>query len=317
MQLIQLDIKISWSRKDTKRYKMDNEIILFDRLNVIRDVIKFHGEDNFYLSYSGGKDSTVLHYLLDDALPNNRIPRVFVDTGIEYDAIKEFVYAMKDNDERIQIIKPTQNIKLVLTKYGYPFKSKEHSQVVSTYQNSGMCHTIDRYLSGNRQKYTCPKILRYQFTPGFNIKVSKKCCQKLKKEPFAKWQKTNDRPIAITGMMASEGGQRSSIASCIITDKDGSLKKFHPLLKVSEEWEQWYINQRNIKLCKIYYPPYSFDRTGCKGCPFALHLQEMLEVMSRLMPNERKQCEILWAPVYAEYRRLGYRLDKDEQLRLF
>lgn len=31
-----------------------------------------------------------------------------------------------------------------------------------------------------------------------------------------------------------------------------------------------------------------------------------------LFPNERKQCEIIWKPVYAEYRRLGYRLRKDD-----
>lgn len=297
---------------------MDNDLILFDCLNVIRDVVKLHGEENFYLSFSGGKDSTVLHYLLDEALSNNRIPRVFVDTGIEYDAIKEFVFAMQANDERIQIIKPTQNVKLVLTKYGYPFKSKEHSHVLATYQHSGLGKAVRVYLGEEGYKArTCPQILKYQFENIFRLKISDKCCQKLKKEPFKIWQKENNKSITITGMMASEGGQRAGIASCIITDKDGSLKKFHPLLKVTEEWEQWYIQQRDIKLCKLYYPPYSFDRTGCKGCPFALRLQEQLEIMGRLMPNERKQCEILWAPVYAEYRRLGYRLSKGEQLKLF
>ncbi len=55
----------------------------------------------------------------------------------------------------------------------------------------------------------------------------------------------------------------------------------------------------------------------CKGCPFALHLQDELENMARLLPNERKQCEILWKPVYEEYRRIGYRLDKYEQGKLF
>ena len=38
---------------------MDNELTLFDRLNVIRDVVKKYGEDQFYISFSGGKDSTV------------------------------------------------------------------------------------------------------------------------------------------------------------------------------------------------------------------------------------------------------------------
>ena len=70
---------------------MDNELILFDRLEVIRLTIEKYGEDNFYLSFSGGKDSTVVHHLLDMAVPGNRIPRVFSNTGIEYNAIVEYV----------------------------------------------------------------------------------------------------------------------------------------------------------------------------------------------------------------------------------
>lgn len=69
----------------------ENEFILADRLGVIRDTIAKYGEDNFYLSFSGGKDSTVVHHLLDMALPDNKIPRVFSNTGIEYNAIVEFV----------------------------------------------------------------------------------------------------------------------------------------------------------------------------------------------------------------------------------
>lgn len=69
----------------------ENEFLLQDRLNVIRDTINKYGEENFYLSFSGGKDSTVVHHLLDMALPENRIPRVFSNTGIEYNAIVEIV----------------------------------------------------------------------------------------------------------------------------------------------------------------------------------------------------------------------------------
>ena len=70
---------------------MDNDLILWDRLEVIKTTIQKYGEENFYLSFSGGKDSTVVHHLLDMALPDNKIPRVFSNTGIEYNAIVEFV----------------------------------------------------------------------------------------------------------------------------------------------------------------------------------------------------------------------------------
>lgn len=295
---------------------MDNELTLFDRINVIRDVIRKYGEDQFYISFSGGKDSTVLHYLIDEALPGNRIPRVYADTGIEYNAVKEFVKELQAKDDRIQIIKPSVNIKQMLERDGYPFKNKQHSHVLAVYQHSGMGNTVKQYLYDNRGKFNCPNTLKYQFSEAFHLKVSEKCCQRMKKEPFKRWEKENGRYIALTGMMASEGGLRESIQYCIITDKDGKLKKFHPLLKVSEEWENWYVDERNIKLCKLYYPPYIFKRTGCKGCPYALGLQEQLEVMYTLMPEEYRQCELIWKPVYDEYRRIGYRLKKNIQTKL-
>lgn len=295
---------------------MDHELTLFDRLNVIRDIIRKYGEDQFYISFSGGKDSTVLHYLIDEALPGNNIPRVYADTGIEYNDVKAFVKELQAKDDRIQIIKPSVNIKRMLERDGYPFKNKQHSRILAVYQHSGVGNTVKQYLYDNRGKFNCPKALKYQFSEAFHLKVSEKCCQRMKKEPFQRWEKENGRSIALTGMMSSEGGLRESIQSCIITDKDGKLKKFHPLLKVSEEWENWYIQERNIRLCKLYYPPYNFKRTGCKGCPYALGLQEQLEVMYTLMTEEYRQCELIWKPVYDEYRRIGYRLKKNIQTKL-
>lgn len=75
--------------------------------------------------------------------------------------------------------------------------------------------------------------------------------------------------------------------------------------------------EREIVLSSLYYPPYNFQRTGCKGCPFAPELQQELDTMHYLLPEEEKQCEYLWAPVYAEYRRIGYRLRTNEQKELF
>lgn len=298
---------------------MDYELLLFDRLNVIKDTINKYGEENFYLSFSGGKDSTILHYLIDMALPNNRIPRVFINTGIEYNDIVKFVKELASKDDRFVILKPTKPIKQVLEKYGYPFKSKEHSLYVSVYQNKGTeSKTIQRYLnpSKKRQSFGCPSILKYQFEKDFNIKISNQCCYKLKKEPVNKWAKQNNKSIVITGMRKVEGGTRKNL-DCIIT-KNGKAVKFHPLAVVDDEWENEFIKRNNIQLCKLYYPPFNFDRTGCKGCPFALKLQEQLYTMSMFLPNERKQCEMIWKPIYEEYRRLGYRLRKDNgQMNIF
>lgn len=298
---------------------MDNELLLFDRINVIKDTITKYGEENFYLSFSGGKDSTVVHYLLDQALPNNKIPRVFINTGIEYQMIVDFVKKLALNDSRFVILQPSQPIKPTLEKYGYPFKSKQHAHNVKVFQNSGVGLSIKRYLGiiESNTKFRCPKSLLYQFTNDFKIKLSDSCCRKLKKEPIGKWEKANNRHIAITGMRNSEGGERASIKGCILTDKNGNVKRFHPLIKVDDNWENWLIENKNIDLCSLYKEPYNFKRTGCKGCPFSLDLQKQLEIMDMYLPNERKQCEMIWQPVYQEYRRIGYRLKKSDQIKLF
>lgn len=298
---------------------MDNELLLYDRIEVIKATNqKYDLENNAYLSFSGGKDSTILHYLLDMALPNNRIPRVFIDTGIEYQMIRDFVLGLAKTDDRFIILKPTQNIKQMLEKYGYPFKSKQHAHNLMVYQHSGIGLSVKRYLGiiESNTKFRCPKMLEYQFTPEFKLKCSDNCCRKMKKEPIKKWEKANNRHIAITGMRNSEGGERASIKGCILTDKSGNITKFHPLIKVNDEWEKWIVEERHIELAKVYLPPYNFKRTGCKGCPFSLDLQEQLEIMELYMPNERKQCEYIWKPVYDEYRRLNYRLKKVEKVKL-
>lgn len=296
---------------------MDNEWLLFDRMEKIKQIINLYGEDKFYISFSGGKDSTVLHHLVDMALPNNEIPRVFSNTGIEYNMILEFVKNQAISDNRFKIIIPKKNIKNMLENVGYPFKSKQHSHIVGIFQRSGKSLSVRKYLKeveGNNV-IRCPKILQYQFTDNFNIKLSDKCCYELKKKPFKQWEKENNKTIAITGMRTEEGGQRMGM-NCIVMDKDKNIIKFHPLSVVSNEWEEWFIKKYNIELCELYYPPYNFERTGCKGCPFALHLQEQLDLMEKLLPNERKQCEFIWQPVYEEYRRIGYRLKPYKQMKL-
>lgn len=298
------------------------ELMLFDRIEVIKQANKKYDlENNAYISFSGGKDSTVLHYLMDMALPNNRIPRVFINTGIEYLDIVRFVKELAEKDERFVMITPNKPIKSVLERYGYPFKSKEHSLRVDQFNKGTNSNYIAKYITGyekngKESKFRFPKTLLYQFEEKGRYNYSNLCCQELKKKPAHQWSVKNKRPIIITGMLNEEGGNRARLG-CVITDKKGKMKKFHPLIKVTGEWEDEFIKQNGISLCRLYKPPFGFKRTGCKGCPFSLDLQEQLTTMEIYLPAEKKQCEMIWKPVYDEYRRIGYRLNKNEQLKLF
>lgn len=135
----------------------------------------------------------------------------------------------------------------------------------------------------------------------------------MKEKPLAKWQKENNIKHKMTAIMKDEGGRREQ-GKCKTLTK-GKLT-FNPLFVVTKDWENWFISKYNVKLAKLYYEPYNFERTGCKGCPFAINLQKQLETMELYLPAERKQCEIIWKPIYDEYRRIGYRLKKTEQLKL-
>lgn len=192
----------------------DNELLEIDRIEKIRSINKLYDlEKNAYLSFSGGKDSTVLHYLLDLALPGNKIPRVFINTGIEYEYIVDFVKQLEQKDSRIQIVNSGVNIKKMLEIEGYPFKSKEHSLKVGEYQKGSRAKSTVYYkeMSG-KSKFACPKCLLYQYEDNFKLKLSNKCCYRLKKDIIHKWEKENNRTIAMTGMLAEEGGQRANIA---------------------------------------------------------------------------------------------------------
>lgn len=292
----------------------DNELILQDRLEKIKQTIEKYGEENFYISFSGGKDSTVLSALVDMACPGNKIPRVYSNTGIELNMIRDFVYEMQKTDDRIVIIKPERPIKKMLEEKGYPFKSKAHSVYVERYKKLGKCKSVAQYLGERDDKdpwspfVSCPKKLKYQFTPEYSMNISDKCCEELKEKPLDKWKKENNRSYSIIGIMKDEGGRRVNATCLAFTGK--KLKSFQPLVPITKAWEDWFIKVFDVKICDIYKPPYNFKRTGCKGCPFAKDLQHELDVLEDFFPNERKQCEAIWKPVYDEYRRIGYRLKK-------
>lgn len=82
------------------------------------------GVDGVYVSFSGGKDSTVLLTIARQMYPD--IKAVFVDTGLEYPEIRQFVRTW----DNVEWLKPKKTFKQVINDYGYPFISKEVSERV-------------------------------------------------------------------------------------------------------------------------------------------------------------------------------------------
>ena len=304
------------SEADIQRYfDLGNADLLKQRIESCRDVFEEYGIDNFCISYSGGRDSNVTSELIDLAVPGNRIPRVFMHTGIELNSVVDFVKKRSQVDSRIHIISPQVGIKKSLEVDGYPFKSKMHSKKVNLYRRQGITQGVYKYIYGdgnpNHYKFLCPEKLKYQFTPENKLKISMECCINMKEKPLQRWQKIMGRGIGITGMRQAEEGSRANVKCLSMRRNEKVPRFFNPLSICDDTFVEWMIRTYEIELPSVYYPPYNFERTGCKGCPFNRNLQKELDILEEYFPKERKQCEIIWKPVYDEYRRLGYRLRKD------
>ena len=83
-----------------------------------------HFDGDVFVSFSGGKDSTVLAHLVHDIYPD--VPLVFSNTGLEYPEIQSFARKMG-----AEFIRPKMTFSEVLSKYGYPIISKETAEAIN------------------------------------------------------------------------------------------------------------------------------------------------------------------------------------------
>lgn len=117
----------------------------------IRNWVDEFGEDGVYLSFSGGKDSTVLGHIIREVCGYKNIPFVFVDVPTQYPELKEFAQTF----DNLVILKPKISFADVCEKYGFPLISKEVSESVygaKRYLTSLMADgTLDRQTDGNHR----------------------------------------------------------------------------------------------------------------------------------------------------------------------
>ena len=80
-----------------------------------------HFDGQVYVSFSGGKDSTVLKHIVDSIYSD--VPAVFVNTGLEYPEIQNFVKQIKSGkydcfNSDVEIVRPEMRFDEVIKKYG-------------------------------------------------------------------------------------------------------------------------------------------------------------------------------------------------------
>ena len=237
----------------------------------------FGGE--VYVSFSGGKDSTVLLHLVRSLFPE--VPAVFVDTGLEYPEIREFV----KSTENVTWLRPKFTFKEVVEKYGYPTISKEQSQYIYQYKTAKSEKTKDTRLNGN--KYGRGRISE-KWKPFLesSIKISDNCCNIMKKTPSKEYEEKTGK-VPFIGTMAEESKLRQSNwvrYGCNSFETERKTSKPLSFWKEEDIWE--YIKKYNVPYSKIY--DMGYKRTGCTACLFGIHLEKdknRLQLMKKTHPK--------------------------------
>ena len=225
-----------------------------------------------YVSFSGGKDSTVLLDICRRFVSRN-MKAVFDNTGNEYPEIVQFVRTM----ENVTIITPKLSIRQIIANNGFPLISKETAKGIRQAKTtkSEKLRNIRLYGTGASRGLTSGKIPnKWQYLINEPFMVSEKCCALLKKRPFARYQReTGELPII--GTMASESRLRR--LQYIIRGGCNSWNANHLAsypLSIWTEADIWaYIHKFNIPVCSLYSRE-GCDRTGCMFCGFGAHLEK-------------------------------------------
>ena len=80
-----------------------NEIV-YEAVKYVRDLTADKPEDEMFVSFSGGKDSTVTSHLVMEALPNKTIIHIYGDTTLEYPTSKDYITRFRMNNSNVPVL---------------------------------------------------------------------------------------------------------------------------------------------------------------------------------------------------------------------
>lgn len=272
-----------------------------------------------YVSFSGGKDSTVLLHIARQVYSD--IEAVFVNTGLEYPEIQRFVKTF----DNVTILRPKTGFDEVIKKYGYPMISKEVSSCVSqarknlqhpekyTYRIAKLQgKAVDK--NGNLSVYNVKKYESLLYT---DFITNDQCCNIMKKNPTKSYAKKVGK-MPITAQMAGESRLRKQQwlkNGCNGFDMKSPIS--NPMSFWTEQDVLQYIKRYNIPICSVYGDVVYEDdseqlrfgdlgvdcsdngrltttgcsRTGCIFCGFGCHLEKEPSRFQRLKVTHPKQYE--------------------------
>lgn len=219
----------------------------------INDWVSEYGINGVYVSFSGGKDSTVLLHIVRSMYPS--VEAVFVNTGLEYPEIQRFVKSF----ENVTILRPKMRFDDVVRLYGYPVIRKEVSECI--YQgrlalaNGKYSYRLAKLQgtakdkNGEASRYNMQKYEPLLYT---DFICGSYCCNIMKKAPAHDFSKrTGKKPI--TAQMADESKLREEQwirNGCNGFDMKSPVS--NPMSFWTEQDILRYIKENDIRIVSLY-----------------------------------------------------------------
>lgn len=279
-----------------------------------------------YVSFSGGKDSTVLKHIVDGMYSD--VPAVFVNTGLEYPEIQSFVREIKAGkydcfNSDVEIIRPEMRFDEVLKKYGYPVISKEVSDAVHDARRNiplGKNTLRIRQLKGETEGRFCKK--KWFFLVNADFEIDDTCCYIMKEKPAKKYGKETGRKPIIGTLACESQLRRKNWMRLGCNAYEATNPSSQPLSFWTEQDILHYIKKFNVPYASVYgdivvddrskdtlegqvnlidylgcyeecdkLKTTGCNRTGCIFCLFGIHLEPEPNRMQRLKETHPRQYE--------------------------
>lgn len=274
-----------------------------------------------YVSFSGGKDSTVLKHIVDGMYSD--VPALFVNTGLEYPEIQKFAMSQKN----VVTVRPKMRFDEVIKKHGYPVISKDVAQTVKTAKNNKDTYRYKKIMGiatdkeGRKSLFNMP---RWKFLLDAPFDTSSRCCDVMKKTPIKKYEKETGRKPFI-GTMAYESRNR---LNTWIKNGCNAFEAKSPISQTLAFWTEQdilhYIKKYEVPYCSVYgdivvdekidgenvlegqinlidylgcyeegdrLKTTGCNRTGCIFCMFGCHLEKEPNRFQRLKETHPRQYE--------------------------